>query len=128
MATTIYRDLDLNFTQHPVKHDLIPLTDADAIMASVRNLCSTNHYERPFHPEIGCNIRRLLFEPLSPFTASDIARFIHETITNFEPRVSIKRILSVPDPDRNGYMMTLEFFINVSAQLLSVQFLLERVR
>lgn len=124
----IYYDLDLNFSPHPVRHDLAPLTDADAIAASVRNLTSTNHYERPFHPEIGSNIRRLLFEPLSPFTAADIARFIRETITNFEPRVTIKRIISEPDADRNGYMVTLEFYINVSTQLLSIQFLLERIR
>ena len=128
MASTIYQDLDLNFTQHPVRHDLVPLTDVDAIVASVRNLTSTNHYERPFHPEIGCNIRRLLFEPLSPFTAAGITRFIQETLDNFEPRVSVKRILSEPDPDRNGYLVTLEFYINVSAQLLSIQFLLERIR
>jgi phage baseplate assembly protein W len=128
MATSIYQDLDLNFTQHPVRHDLVPLTDMEAIVASVRNLTSTNHYERPFHPEIGSNIRRLLFEPLSPFTASDIARFLRETITNFEPRVTIRNILSVPDDDRNGYMITLEFYVDVSAKLLSIQFLLERIR
>lgn len=128
MATAIYQDLDLHFTQHPVRHDLVPLTDVDAIVASVRNLTSTNHYERPFHPEIGCNIRKLLFEPLSPFTASDIGRFIRETLTNFEPRVKVKRIISEPDADRNGYMVTLEFYINVSSQLISIQFLLERIR
>ncbi len=124
----IYQDLDLNFTQHPVRHDLVPLQDADAIVSSVRNLTSTNHYERPFHPELGCNIRRLLFEPMSPFTAADIARFIRETLTNFEPRITVKRIISEPDADRNGYMITLEFYITMSAQLLSIQFLLERIR
>ena len=125
---SIYRDLDLRLSTHPVKHDLVPLLDTEAIVASVRNLTSTNHYESPFHPEVGCNIRRLLFEPLSPFTAADITRMIQETLTNFEPRVQIKRILSEPDADRNGYLVTLEFYINVSTQLLSVQFLLERIR
>lgn len=124
----IYQDLDLNFTQHPVRHDLVPLQDVDAIVSSVRNLTSTNHYERPFHPELGCNIRRLLFEPMSPFTAADIARFIRETLTNFEPRITIKRIISEPDADRNGYMITLEFYVTMSAQLLNIQFLLERIR
>jgi hypothetical protein len=124
----IFQDIDLNFTQHPVRHDLVPLTDMDAIVASVRNLTSTNHYERPFHPEIGCNIRKLLFEPLSPFTAADIARFIQETLDNFEPRVIVKRIISEANADRNGYMVTLEFYVNVSSQLVSIQFLLERIR
>ena len=33
-----------------------------AVVNSIKNLILTNYYERPFQPEIGSNVRRLLFE------------------------------------------------------------------
>ena len=72
MATTTtqivrqYSDLDLNFTIHPVKKDINRNLGERAVINSVKNLILTNHYERPFQPNIGSNIRRLLFENLEP--------------------------------------------------------------
>ena len=47
-----YRDLNLNFSRHPVTKGLTVLTDALAVKRSVRNLVQYGHYEKPFHPEI----------------------------------------------------------------------------
>ena len=47
-SAKIYKDLNLNFTRHPTRNDLTPLTDAAAIKRSVRNLVQYNHYEKPF--------------------------------------------------------------------------------
>ena len=58
----IYSDLDLDFTRNPVTSDVVKLTDVEAVKRSVKNLIQTNHYERPFHPEIGSDVRALLFE------------------------------------------------------------------
>ena len=69
-SAKIYKDLNLNFTRHPTRNDLTPLTDAAAIKRSVRNLVQYNHYEKPFHPEIGSGIRGLLFENMSPFVSN----------------------------------------------------------
>ena len=66
MATTTtqivrqYSDLDLNFTIHPVKKDINRNLGERAVINSVKNLILTNHYERPFQPNIGSNIRKLL--------------------------------------------------------------------
>jgi len=57
-----YSDLDLNFTIHPVKKDINRHVGDMAVINSIKNLVLTNHYERPFQPDIGSNIRRLLFE------------------------------------------------------------------
>ena len=59
-----YKDLNLDFARHPVTNDLVKIEDVDAIKRSVRNLINTNFYERPFHPELGCGVRDLLFEKL----------------------------------------------------------------
>ena len=74
-VTTIVRDfsdLDLNFTIHPVKKDINKNLGALAVINSIKNLILTNNYERPFQPEIGSNVRRLLFENLDTLTASTI--------------------------------------------------------
>ena len=48
----IYRDLDLDFQFNSATKDIQKLTDVESVKRSVRNLINTNHYERPFHPEI----------------------------------------------------------------------------
>ena len=69
-----YKDLNLNFTRHPIKKDLIPLTDAAAVKRSIRNLVQIGHFEKPFHPEIGSGVRDMLFENMTPFTASTLIK------------------------------------------------------
>lgn len=128
MANPIYSDLDFNFVVHPVRGDLVLKEDEDAVIRAVKNLLMTNHFEVPFHPEIGCNIRQSLFEHISLFTASDISRFISETIKNFEPRVKIKSISVTPDYDRNGYYVLIQCYVGVSPNLVEAKFLLERIR
>lgn len=125
---TVYQDLDLNFGIHPIKKDLVTLQDANAIIRSVYNLLLTNHYERPFRPELGSNIRKMLFENITPSTAQTIHRFIEETIRNFEPRVTIQRLDVIAKEDENAYEVRLEFFIDIQPTPYTASFLLERIR
>lgn len=129
MATpTVYRDFLLDFIIHPVRKDLVLRTNADSVIAAIVNLLMTNHYEVPFHPEIGCNIRKLLFENVSDFTARDISRFIEETINNFEPRATIISLVVTPDEENNAYNVTITVSINTSPDPFVVNLILERVR
>jgi phage baseplate assembly protein W len=131
VATNIareYKDLDLNFTIHPVKKDINKHTAEMAVINSIKNLVLLNHYEKPFQPEIGSNIRRLLFENLDTVTASLVEREIQQTIDNFEPRARVSRIDVIPDFDRNGFSVLLEFFIVNRTEPVEIQFFLERVR
>ena len=121
-------DLDLNFTIHPVRKDINTHKNEYAIINSVKNLVLTNHYERPFQPEIGSNIRRLLFENVDTVTAAQIEREITETVENFEPRVQVSKVTAAADPDNNGYKVTLEFFVINNANPITINFFLERIR
>ena len=56
-----YTDLNLSLQLHPIRLDIIPLRDDAAVRNAVKNLILTNTYERPFHPELGGNLRGLLF-------------------------------------------------------------------
>ena len=127
-STRSFKDLDLNFTIHPIRKDINTHKNEYAIINSVKNLVLTNHYERPFQPEIGSNIRRLLFENVDTVTAAQIEREITETVENFEPRVQVSKVTATADPDNNGYKVTLEFFVINNANPITINFFLERIR
>jgi hypothetical protein len=82
----IYKDINLNFTRHPITGDISKLSNVEAVKRSVRNLVNTNFYERPFHPEIGSDVRAILFEPVTSLVADVLKRYVEDVINNFEPR------------------------------------------
>jgi len=128
-STRLYKDLALSFERNLSTKDVIIKKDVEAVKQSVRNLIMTNHYERPFHPEIGSGISQLLFEPLDPITSNSLTRVIGEVITNFEPRAQVVAVDSRPDPDSNSYEVTISFrVINVPGELVSLTTMLERSR
>jgi phage baseplate assembly protein W len=104
------------------------LTDVEAVKRSVRNLIQTNHFERPFHPEIGGNVRALLFEPVTPLTALNLQRKIEEVLNNFEPRIKLVQILARPDIDGNRYAVSISFYVIGVSNPITVETFLERLR
>lgn len=131
MASSIqnrYSDLDLTFTRHPVKNDVVLSVDDQAVIRSIRNLVLTNHFERPFHPEIGSNVRKMLFEPISPLTANYLQREIEDTIKNFEPRAKLQQVVVQIEPDHNYYTAIISFYINNRTEPTTINFVLQRLR
>ena len=123
-----YRDLDLFFSKKTNK-DLNKVTDIEAVKRSVRNLILTNTFEKPFHPEIGGNVRGLLFENMTPMTSAVIARKIEDTINNFEPRARLVGVKAQPDRDLNGYVVSVFFYVaNAPTELVELDTFLERLR
>ena len=122
-----FKDLDLNFTIHPVKKDINTHKNEYAIINSVKNLILTNHYERPFRPDLGSNIRRMLFEQIDSVTAAQIEREISEVIGNCEHRAKVSRVVASPSTEENGYSIYLEFFIVNSPVPITINFFLERI-
>ena len=128
-SSRVYKDLNLNFTANPVTGDVTTVTDVVAVKRSVRNLLLTNHYDRPFHPEIGSNIPYLLFENFGPITGNQLSRAIEEMIGNFEPRARVENVECIPMPDTNTYDIRIYFYVeNMPAELQEFQTLLEAVR
>ncbi len=127
-ASRSFSDLDLDFGRNTVTNDVNKLTNVEAIKRSVRNLINTNHFERPFHPEIGSNVRAMLFEPLMPLTALNLQRKIQEVLENFEPRIRVNQIIARPEYDKNAYDVRIMFYIVGTTQPVIVQTFLERLR
>ena len=124
-----YTDLDLFFAKKATSKDISKVTDIQAVKRSIRNLILTDHYEKPFHPEIGSGVRGLLFELMSPITANVLARVIEDVIENYEPRAKLIGVRVYPDMDRNAYEVTIEFYvINTPTELVDLTVMLERLR
>jgi len=124
-----YRDLDLFFSRKSMSNDINKVTDITAIKRSIRNLVLTNHYEKPFHPEIGSGVRDILFEPMTPFISHILTMKVLDVIENFEPRAKVINISARPDIDRNEYELTIQFFVvNAPTELVELTLMLERLR
>ena len=124
-----YRDLDLFFAKIQSSKDVRKVTDIQAVKRSVRNLVLLNHYEKPFHPEIGSGIRDMMFENMSPITAFALTKKIEDVIENFEPRVRLISVRADPNLDRNEYEVTIEFFVvNAPTELVDLTVFLEVLR
>ena len=124
-----YTDLDLFFGSKTVSKDINKVTDIQAVKRSIRNLVLTNHYEKPFHPEIGSGVRDMLFEPMTPLTAHILTRKIEDVIENFEPRARLISVRARPNLDRNEYECTVTFYVvNTPTELVDLTVFLERLR
>ena len=97
-----FKDIDLDFGRNPITNDVNVVEDVIAIKRSVRNLVQTNFYERPFHPELGCGVRGLLFENYTPVMNVFLKRKIEECLTNHEPRIQLTGIIINGDSFEEG--------------------------
>ena len=59
-----FKDLSVTFKKHPVTDDLVQVKDKAAIVQSISNLLLTMKGERPFQPNLGSNVKKVLFEPM----------------------------------------------------------------
>ena len=124
-----YVDLDLFFGKKSSNSDIQDLTNVKAVKRSIRNLILTNHYEKPFHPEIGSGVRDILFENMTPVTSIILAKKIEDVILNFEPRARLVGVRAEPILDRNTYEVTIEFYVvNQPTELVDLSVMLERLR
>ena len=127
-SSRIYKDLNLSFQQNTATKDIQKLTDVEAVKRSVRNLINTNHYEKPFHPEIGSNLRAMLFENMTPQMNHVISKQIEMLIKNYEPRCRLVEVLTRPMFDRNGYSCQISFYVVNYPEPVTVESFLERLR
>lgn len=123
-----YKDFYNSFDVHPVRGDLYVLQDEEAVKNSIKNLIFTNRGERFFQPLLGSDIRRTLFENISPETTFLIETYIENTIRNYEPRAKLISVYVVPTIDENAYDVTITFSIINNPNPISLNVLLTRVR
>jgi phage baseplate assembly protein W len=124
---TTYSDFDLAFKIHPARKDLVLSVDVQSINRSIRNLILTNHYERPFRPEIGSNVSKMLFEPNITLVNNFLTREIKDVIKNFEPRVNLSEV-NIRSTDSNALIVEIIYYIINSTEAQKLQIPLQRDR
>ena len=126
--TRTFSDIDMNFGIHPVSKDVVHKYDEQAVKQSIKTLIMTRNHERPFHSEIGSQIRSMLFELPTPMTAALIRQQIIDTINNFEPRAKILDVTVLLAPENNGICCTITFLVTNTTTPVSIDLFLERTR
>ena len=127
-SSRIYKDLNLDFQQNTATKDIQKMLDVESVKRSVRNLINLNHYEKPFHPEIGSNLRGMLFEIITPQMTHFIGKQIELLIKNYEPRCKLVEVKNKPNLERNGYSVSISFYVVNHSQPVQVETFLERLR
>jgi len=127
-SSKIFKDLNVVFQQNTATKDIQKITDVESVKRSVRNLINTNHYEKPFHPEIGSNLRAMLFELMTPQMNHVITKQIENLINNYEPRCRLVQVHTQPEFDRNGYAVQISFYVQNYQDPVVVESFLERLR
>ena len=124
-----FKDLSVTFKKHPVTDDLVQVKDKAAIVQAIQGILLTRKGERPFQPELGCDIQNMLFEPLDYASAGTIKQEIRETVDRYEPRVTVTKIECTPDFDNNGYNVEMLYTIVGREDVpVGIEFILERTR
>jgi phage baseplate assembly protein W len=124
----IYSDIPTNLTVHPIKGDLILLSDEAAVKRSIINLMYTDPYERFFNPNVGAGLKAYLFENISQDTEYIIKEKIIEVITNYEPRANIINVSVKALPDQNLYNASIVFSVLNNVNPVTLEVILRRVR
>ena len=124
-----FKDLSITFKKHPVTDDLVTVKDKSAVAQSIKGLLLTRRGERPFQPQLGSGLQDLLFEPLDYGSGALIKKEIKETLSRYEPRISIQKLMCYPDMSNNGYEVELEYFIlGREDRAVALDIFLERTR
>ena len=88
-----FTDIDINMTLHPNSGDVVLKHDIQSVTRSLKNLIQTNHYERPFKPSLGLNLRSKLFE-LDMAHTKVLENEIIDLIGTYEPRASVTSVMA----------------------------------
>ena len=122
-------DIDLSFEIHPFTKDLVTKNEEKCIKQSLINLVLCNYFEKPFRPNFGGDIYKMLFENFGDSVAIDIATSnIKSLINDYEPRVKFQRCDIEPLPDE--YTIKITIYVKIIASLMdtSIEFIMNAVR
>lgn len=118
------KDLFPNFVNADISRKL----DEEAVKESIKNLVLTDRGERLFQPNLGCDVRALLFENFTPQTKSSIEANIKTVIEQHEPRCSLVSVDAIANEDRNQFFVTIIFSVINNPDDIELTLTLDRAR
>ena len=125
---TIYQDFKKNLELSPVSADITVWKDEDAVKDSIKNLILTDKGERLMQPNLGGNIRAMLFENITPSTLLLIQDQVRTTIQLHEPRAELIDVIATSNIDDNAVSVRIVFYVRNVQQPITLDVFLERTR
>lgn len=123
-----YSDFKTDFAKNPLNDDVSIVTNEDAVKQSIRNLILTDRGERPFQPNLGSDVRAMLFENINPATLSIIESKVETAIRNYEPRAGLISVEATSLIDDNTVRIAILFYIINKEEPVSFNVILTRAR
>jgi phage baseplate assembly protein W len=126
----VYKDLRLDL-ESSYRYDNLPnnkldisdlqaIYDIEAVKNSIRNAFLTSPGQRILSPRYGIDLRRYVFEQVDDSTAFFLAQDITEILPEFEPRITVRDVRVIPNPDENQY----DIYLTIDVPSLDVYGLL----
>ena len=112
----------------PVSKDIALLKDEAAVKDSIKNLILTDRGERLMQPDIGGNIRAMLFENMTPGTLKLIKERIVSTVETFEPRAELLDVEVAGNLDSDNVAVKILFYVRNAEQPIQLDIILQRNR
>lgn len=124
----LYSDFHKDLSINPISLDLAVKTNEEAVKESIKNLVLTDRGERLFQPNLGGNIRRTLFDNMTPATIKLLEEHVREVINNYEPRAALIDVEVVGEADQNAVRITVSFYVRNNQRPVTISIFLERTR
>ena len=86
-------------------------TTIEQTKSNVMNLLFTNEGERIMQPLFGCNLKKLVFEPITTVLVQRMYDIIRDKMQYWLPYVQIQQLLIEPEPDLNQVNFHMEFYL-----------------
>jgi len=104
-----YKDISADFDANPITGDIDPVKDAISVKRGITNILLTSMFERLFQPELGSNLKDVLFEPIDEITTARIEREVRSAIDAWEKRAEVLHVFVDPDEEYNRYKISVTF-------------------
>ena len=104
-----YKDISADFDANPVTGDINAVKDAISVKRGITNILLTSMFERLFQPELGSNLKDVLFEPIDEITTARIEREVRSAIDAWEKRAEVLHVFVDPDEEYNRYKVSVTF-------------------
>lgn len=124
----VYSDVPNSFVQSPVNADLTRVVNEQAIKQSIRNLLLTDKGERLFQPNLGSDIKAMLFENVTPISLKVAENHIKEFISLHEKRCDLISVTVSSNIDSNAVEISILFNVINRSDIIQFNVILDRVR
>ena len=126
---TLFKDISLSFSRHPVTDDIGVFVNEDAIKRSVTNLVRTRVGERFYQKLLGSPLEDSLFEQQDSDTAAVLEDDILLLLENYEPRIKNVDVVCSYDLDSTDMNVRISYIITgLQFPQQNIEFILQSTR